>query len=55
MLAHSIHFDFKIIMYMLDCLRMKSHEMQYDYMQYKKDGQHMYNEKNYINKWLRKE
>ena len=28
--------------------------MQYDNMQYKKNGQHIYNEKNYTNEWKRK-
>ena len=29
--------------------------MQYDNTQYKENGQHLYNEKNYINEWKREE
>ena len=29
--------------------------MQYDNTQYKESGRHVYNEKNYINEWKRKE
>ena len=41
-------------MYMLNCLRMWNHEIQYDKTQYKKNRQCIYNEKNYTNEWKRK-